>query len=32
MNAIIEFLLKDKNLSNDFKEILKEQEKKNGTK
>lgn len=32
MNAIIEFLLNDKNLSNDFKEILKEQEKKYETK
>lgn len=32
MNSIIEFLLNDKNLSNDFKEILKEQEKKYETK
>lgn len=32
MNAIIEFLLKNKNLSDEFKEILKEQEKKYETK
>lgn len=32
MNSIIKFLLNDKNLSNDFKEILKEQEKKYETK
>lgn len=32
MNAIIELLLKNKNLSDEFKKILKEQEKKYETK